>query len=102
MCLTILCGLNEEADIVLKHRHPDVQVLWGPARMNLDNMVARGCKAILSFGISGALHPSLKVGDICIANAVYTHDPCFTNSAWRTRLREQFWLATISTVPFYS
>lgn len=68
--LSILCGLAEEARTVI-NRTADAQVLCGSkAAANLDIVVARGCSAILSCGIAGALHPNLVVGDVVIANSL--------------------------------
>ena len=68
MITTILCGLEEEANLLPKR--DDIQVLFGTARENLDKMVARGCDQILSFGVSGGLNPKLNIGDLVIADAV--------------------------------
>jgi len=83
--LTILCGLEDEAKVIKDRR--DVQVLWGNARTRLDVVVARGCKALISFGVSGALDPTLKVGDLVLATSICSPEESFnTNQAWRTRL----------------
>jgi adenosylhomocysteine nucleosidase len=79
--LTIVCGLKDEADIVT--RRDDVQVLWGRARSNLDQYVSRGCTRIMSFGIAGALSPTLKVGDIVLGTSVSSEtETLAANQGW--------------------
>lgn len=68
MILTIVTGLIEEAQCFTPR--DDIQVLWGNARDNLDTYVARGCTQLVSFGVSGALDPSLVIGDLVIPTTV--------------------------------
>ena len=56
----------------------------------LENEVTRGARAILSFGIAGALAPDLETGDCVVARGVIEpgcHWRC--DEAWTTRLRER-------------
>lgn len=58
------------------------------ARAHAAVMVENGTDGLLSFGVAGALDPSLSPGDLILATAIRTVDgairPCAT--AWRARL----------------
>jgi adenosylhomocysteine nucleosidase len=74
MTLGIVTGLIAEARIA----HPLGQAVAGngtPAGAELaaEALVARGAKALLSFGLAGGLDPSLKPGDVIVPLAVIEH-----------------------------
>jgi hopanoid-associated phosphorylase len=60
------------------------------ARQRTAQAVADGCKALLSFGVAGALDPALAPGDLIVADAVTASDGTRleTNAAWRRQLAD--------------
>lgn len=90
--IAVACGLALEARIA---GGPDVRSVAGgiDARRlaaELEKQVERGARAILSFGIAGALAPDLETGDCVVARGVTAagwHWRC--DEAWTARLRER-------------
>lgn len=90
--IVVACGLAIEARIAAG---PDVKSVAGGVdalrlARDLEKEVARGARAILSFGIAGALAPDLETGDCVVARGIVApacHGRC--DEAWTTRLREQ-------------
>lgn len=86
--ITVLSGLTEEQNIVSV---PGVQALCGStARDALQFLLAPGCKGIVSFGVAGALHPEMKVGDLVVGIKVQTDgDRCFySHRNWRDAIHK--------------
>ena len=90
--IVVACGLALEARIAAG---PDVRTVAGgvDARRlaaELENEVERGARAILSFGIAGALAPDLETGDCVVARGVIAKGrPWRCDEAWTARLRER-------------
>lgn len=90
--VVVACGLALEARIAAG---PDVRSVAGgvDARRlaaELENEVARGARAILSFGIAGALAPDVETGDCVVARGVMASGCRWRcDEAWTTRLRER-------------
>jgi len=90
--IVVACGLAVEARIVASR---DVRSIAGGVDAQrledeLDNEVARGAQAIMSFGIAGALAPDLETGECVVARDVIAsggHWRC--DEAWTARLRER-------------
>lgn len=90
--VVVACGLALEARIAAG---PDVRSVAGGVDAHrlaaeLENEVAHGARAILSFGIAGALAPDLQTGDCVVARGVMApgcHWRC--DETWTTRLRER-------------
>ena len=89
MRLGVLTGLAREADCLPGQTSDMIIACAGASperaeRLSLD-LVEQGCRALLSFGIAGALDPSLKVGDIVVASGVIgaTNDVRATSDSWR-------------------
>ncbi len=66
-------GLAAEARIA---RGPEVSTIAGGGQsatlaLRIDAAIARGTKAIISFGIAGALDPALRPGTLIVARAVF-------------------------------
>ena len=88
MLLTIICGLSDEADTITNKQ--DVQIIIGTK--NLDLVIEPTCKALISWGVAGAIHPFLNVGDIVIANSIYnpkTKKTIKTNARWSTSIYDR-------------
>jgi hopanoid-associated phosphorylase len=90
--VVVVCGLALEARIAAG---PGVRSVAGgvDARRlaaHLEREVARGARAVVSFGIAGALAPELAAGECVIARGVVAsgrHWPC--DEAWTARLRQR-------------
>lgn len=83
--ILVVTGLAAEARIA---RGPDVIVISGGADRlvlgrRIEAALARGASTILSFGIAGALDPSLKPGTCVIARTVIDEDAVWrVDAAW--------------------
>lgn len=71
--LVVAVGLAREAKIAAA---PDVKIVVGACdaarlREQLSAAAGEGAKALLSFGLAGALSPMLRTGDCVIASAVH-------------------------------
>ena len=88
--IVVACGLALEARIAAGRGVTSVAGGVDALRLaaELENQVARGACAILSFGIAGALAPDLETGDCVVARGVIAasrHWHC--DDAWTARLR---------------
>ncbi|NQW00463.1 MAG: phosphorylase [Rhodospirillales bacterium] len=74
MKLGVVTGLAREAGC-LPRNAPDLRVVCAGAdperaeSLSLD-LIEQGCRALLSFGVAGALAPELRVGDIIVSSGV--------------------------------
>ena len=82
-------GMTREAKIL----GPEAPVLIGGgdatalSRPRWRIELARGVAGVVSFGLCGALDPSLKVGDLVIGEAVADGDGCYeADAAWAVRI----------------
>ena len=88
-------GLNKEARIAAG---PGIAVVAGGGsraalEARLTALDARQLRAVVSFGIAGALDPGIRVGDVVLATEIRTadeswHVPGSLLQAWRSRLGE--------------
>ena len=65
--VAVLTGLSEEANVLAYPDpfHPGLLVLTGlKALANLDALVPKDCKAIISWGTAGAVVPEMQVGSV--------------------------------------
>ena len=77
-----VCGMQSEVAILrraLKGTVVEQRILcFGPgqlkARETAEELVARGCSSLVSFGLAGGLQPSVKSGDLVVATEVRTED----------------------------
>jgi hopanoid-associated phosphorylase len=69
-------------------------------RAGIASLIARGADRLVSFGIAGALDPSLKPGDLVIGSAVRTTDGVRSpvDQKWLTLLTTQLAVARIGDV----
>lgn len=92
--LGIVTGLAFEAEILrkgLQRIGSDAAIaIAGPARARAaaDRLIGDGATALMSFGIAGALDPTLQPGDVVLADNVIgpLGDPMPTDAAWRAEL----------------
>lgn len=90
--VVVACGLALEARVAAG---PNVRSVAGGVdvqrlAMELENEVTRGARAILSFGIAGALAPDLETGDCVVARGVIASGRLWRcDETWMTRLRER-------------
>jgi len=94
----VVTGMRAEADSAsapAKTLPPDRQPLVFASGANAERayegargLVAKGARALLSFGLSGALDPALSCGDIVLAETVILADGSrvATDAAWRAAL----------------
>ena len=86
--LGIICGLKAERRALGAWvRDPRVMVAISAARPDraeaeAERLVARGCRALLSWGLAGGLDPGLVPGDLVTASTVVAED----GAAWETSL----------------
>lgn len=68
-------------------------------RRKVDSLIIGGATHLVSFGIAGALDPSLKPGDLLLATQVVLPDGTAieTSSTWREKAAEK--IATAQSVP---
>lgn len=97
----LVTALRAEASCVSSARVPfntimpvgDLAVLWlsgmgaQAARTAAEGLHQYGVTALVSFGVSGALSPDLKPGDLILPDAIYAGTPLPVNIAWRDRLQ---------------
>lgn len=88
MKLGIVCGLSEEAKVARSLVGAEGLVLCGSAAIQrLGDLVPADVTHLVSFGVCGALHPTLKVADVIIATAVKTADGDYqADIEWLNRL----------------
>lgn len=73
--LGIVCGLKAEADIA--NTIEDALVVCSGARPNkarqlTQNLINKGAKTLISFGLAGGLDPALRSGDLILGSSVRT------------------------------
>ena len=90
--LGVICGFQAEAACL---RAQDIAVVCsgGSTRRALaeaKHLVARGAAGLVSFGLAGGLDPSLRAGDLILADAVLAADGrrLATDALWTSRLAE--------------
>ena len=96
MTLGVVTGLAREAAWLAAGARGSIRIACAgadpsrAARLSRE-LLADGCRALVSFGVAGGLNPSLAAGDLVLADAVTTPDgrrhP--TDAAWRRRLAER-------------
>jgi adenosylhomocysteine nucleosidase len=91
MKLGVVTGLAREVSC-LPHNQPDLMIVCAgasPARAEVlsGQLIDQGCRALLSFGIAGALSPDLQVGDIIVSTAAIDVTGMTLPSAENWRLR---------------
>jgi hopanoid-associated phosphorylase len=90
--LVVAVGLAREARIAAA---PGIKVVVGACdaaklREKLSAAIDGGAKAILSFGIAGALSPMLRTGDCVIASAVHAGQRgLHTDQRWTAAIKER-------------
>ena len=89
--ITGLVGEAECLDVLAEPERPATEVAGANAlraRASASALVARGCRALLSFGVAGGLDPALRAGDLVLARSVCATDgrTFATDEAWRERL----------------
>ena len=92
----IVTGMRAEADCLSAADTPHTIFCAagspGRARIGAQRLLERGAERLISFGISGALDPKYRPGDIVLASLVEDHAgrrfP--TDPAWRQRLRKTY------------
>ena len=99
--IVVACGLALEARIAAGRGVRSIAggVDAGRLADALEREVARGARAILSFGIAGALAPDLATGDCVVASGVMAasrHWRC--DDAWTARLRERLRVSHVGDV----
>ncbi|SCY53770.1 hopanoid-associated phosphorylase [Nitrosospira sp. Nl5] len=67
-----LCGMGEE-----------------PAREAAEGLRTGGATALMSFGLAGALIPSLRPGDLVLPESIYAGRSLQVDLSWRARLQQQ-------------
>ncbi len=89
--ITGLVGEAECLDVLAEPERPATEVAGANAlraRASASALVARGCGALLIFGVAGGLDPALRAGDLVLARSVCATDgrTFATDEAWRERL----------------
>lgn len=93
--LGIVCGLALERDLLRRSGVVDDRTVacrvanGGAAAAAAQQLLDDGCGALISFGLSGGLHPRLPPGCLVLADGVRLPDGrCIaTDAAWRRRLQ---------------
>ena len=92
--LGILCGIEAEAVVARKIVNTDVACAGArpqKARWLARDLVRRGAKRLMSFGIAGGLEPGLSVGAMIIGSQVASADGTIAcDSAWAKDLMQKF------------
>jgi adenosylhomocysteine nucleosidase len=92
--LGILCGLETEAVVARKIVNTDVACAGArpqQARWLARDLVKRGARRLMSFGIAGGLEPGLPVGAMIIGSQVISTDGTVAcDSAWAKELMQKF------------
>lgn len=87
------CGLRFEAQIAERSEKVTAIAGGGDAKSldrQLRESAAKSASGIISFGLAGALHPSLKAGDVVIGTEVVCDHQVFTaGKAWTEKLVEK-------------
>ena len=88
----VVTGLELEARIIRRTAAGRLSVRRGlgprGAAAAATALIDRGCQALVSFGLAGGLAPSVRAGDVLVADQVVTRDgkTIDTDEAWRGRL----------------
>lgn len=89
----ILCGIDSEARLLTGVTDNLVALSAASpqrARWEARELVRRGAKRLLSFGLCGGLEPGLAAGTLIIGTAVQASDAAWTSDpAWSDQLRQQ-------------
>jgi hopanoid-associated phosphorylase len=92
--LGILCGIEAEAVVARKIANTDVACAGArpqKARWLARDLVRRGAKRLMSFGIAGGLEPGLPVGSMIIGSQVASADGTIVcDGAWAKDLMQKF------------
>jgi hopanoid-associated phosphorylase len=86
----ILCGFAAEAKAAASI--PSARVAMSGARADLareraEVLIGEGAERLLSFGLAGALDPSLTTGDLIVGKEIYTADERWVcDAAWQADL----------------
>ena len=92
--LGILCGIEAEAAIARKVANADVACAGArpqKARWLARELVKRGAKRLMSFGIAGGLEPGLPIGSMIIGAQVAAFDGIWAcDSPWVGELMQKF------------
>jgi len=92
--LGILCGIDAEADIARKIANAEVACAGARpqrARWLARELVQRGAKRLISFGIAGGLEPGLPVGSMIIGSQVTSLDgSTLCDKSWTADLMHKF------------
>jgi len=90
----ILCGIEAEAAIARKIANVEVACAGARpqrARWLARELVKRGAKRLLSFGIAGGLEPGLPVSSMIIGSQVTSLDGSIAcDNTWTTELMQKF------------
>jgi hopanoid-associated phosphorylase len=92
--LGILCGLESEAALARRIRGARVGCAGarpGKARVLAQELVKKGVKRIVSFGVAGALQPGLAIGTLVVGTHVASPNgmwPC--DEGWSNALASKF------------
>lgn len=97
--LAVLTGLAAEARLVRSGIVRCAAADPHRARLQMREMIARGARRCLSFGLAGALEPGLPSGSVVIGAQVLSRDgvwPC--DAAWRQQLAAVLPMAHVGDV----